>query len=162
MSHQEVQSTGYDVRFGKCQYFTAFETKLAKFAIFCETIASYDGPLQIDLPEYTVIILAPLVSQKRVFIRAKSIILLDSLTSENEEVVIEYSGSYVNFGAEISCPQNDLIVGPTEVKDCKISQSIKKKIVEHFKRGVKNTDGICILDALGMVGEQAELKDNKD
>lgn len=153
MSGQGIQSTGFEVKFGRCQYFTAFEASGAKFAIFTEEIASFDGPLMIDLRDHTVIILAQLTAQKKLFIRAKSIVLVESLISETEEVTLEYSNNYINFGADIKCPKNDFIVGPKKVNNCKLPPSVKKAMVEAFKKGVKNTDGLSVLDALGIIAE---------
>ena len=88
--HQTPQHVG-DQNFYQC------DINGVKFAFFCNVIACQDS-LTLDLRDYNIVLLAPILVEGDILIRAISMIAFSTICSNKGNLTIELSGKAIMLG----------------------------------------------------------------
>jgi hypothetical protein len=133
--------------FYKNEYFDVCEINGSKFALFNKQIEAREN-LNIDLSNYNVVFLAPLVAGNNILIKAVSVIALNTLNAQRGECQIKASEKAIFLGATVKSNLDIKIHGVKGVFTCGCIRGRWNMLLEEFNTGISNMHGPTIVNAL--------------
>lgn len=138
-----------NISYSKGSIFDVCEINGNKFALLNKEMSSKECEYTIDLKDYYVVLLSPIVAEKDIVIDALSLIGFHNLTSNKGQTKITTEKKLILLGVKIQSLKDNILKSKSDsVLISGIIKERKEMICKLFAEGIEKGDGIKIMDAL--------------